>query len=122
MSSLAVALPLELDSRTGFQMITSFKRLIKQNLKMLLLTNPGERVMIPEYGVGMNGYLFQNFTESTYAQIDSKIREQVAIYMPVVAINNISFDVAGQDTNKLGISLEYSIPNIGVRDLLQFTI
>jgi hypothetical protein len=122
MSSLAVALPLELDSMTGFDMIASFKRLIKQNLKMLILTNPGERVMVPEYGVGMNGYLFQNFTSSTYAQIDSKIREQVAAYMPVVTINNISFDVEGQDTNKLGISLEYSIPNIGIRDLLQFTI
>jgi len=122
MSSLAVALPLALDSINGFEMITSFKKLIKQNLKMLLLTNPGERVMVPGYGVGVNGYLFQNFTESTYAQIDAKIREQVASYMPVVAIHNISFDVAAQDTNTLGISLAYSIPNIGVRDLLEFTI
>jgi len=40
MSSLAVALPLTTDSIDGFVMIRSLKVLIKQNLKMLILTNP----------------------------------------------------------------------------------
>tara|TARA_R110000737_G_scaffold83095_1_gene115457 strand:+ start:386 stop:754 length:369 start_codon:yes stop_codon:yes gene_type:complete len=122
MSSLAVALPLATDSIDGFAMIKSIKRLIKQNLKMLILTNPGERVMEPDFGVGLNRYLFLNFDGGTYAKIDSKIREQVAKYLPVVQINRISFDAQGQDVNRLGISLMYSIPNIGVKDLLEFTI
>ena len=54
--------------------------------------------------------------------IDSKIREQVDKYLPIIRVNKISFDAQGQDVNKLGISLAYSIPNIGVRDLLEFTI
>jgi len=38
MASYSVALPLELDDGDGFVMIKSIKKLIRQNLKMLLLT------------------------------------------------------------------------------------
>jgi hypothetical protein len=122
MSSIAVGLPLAIDDINGFRMIKSIKGLAKQNLKMLLLTNPGERVMDPEFGVGISKYLFQHFTTSTYADIDAKIREQVSIYMPGIKITRIAFDSSEQDRAKLGFSIEYSLPNIGLRDLLEFTI
>lgn len=122
MSSLGVKLPLSLDSGDGFTMIKDLKSLIKQNLKMLLLTNPGERVMEPLFGVGINQYLFENFAPNTYAVIDSKIREQVSIYMPMIAIAAVSFDDSDEDRNKLAIRLEYSIPIINIKDLLEFTI
>jgi hypothetical protein len=103
-------------------MIKKFPTLIRQNLKMLILTNPGERIMEPEFGVGLRTYLFQNFNEGTYAEIESKIRQQVAKYLPVVNIIGLSVDTAGQDSNQLGLSLKFSIPAIGATDLLQFTI
>jgi len=122
MSSLGVKLPLSLDSGDGFTMIKDLKSLIKQNLKMLLLTNPGERVMEPLFGVGINQYLFQNFSPNTYSVIDSRIRDQVSIYMPMVTIITISFDDSDEDRNRLAIRLEYSIPIINIKDLLEFTI
>ena len=121
MSSLAVALPLALDSRTGFKMITRIKDLIKQNLKMLILTNPGERVMDPGFGVGLKRYLFENFGQDTMAQIDNKIREQARIYMPAIQIQKIAFGRTDPDNNYLGVQIRYSIPSIGTSDLLELT-
>jgi len=122
MSSLGVALPLRLSDNDGFVMIKGFKRLIKQNLKMLILTIPGERVMEPNYGVGMKRFLFSNFHENIYGEIQQKIREQVAMYMPGVVIEDILFDTSGPDNYTLGISIRYSIPQISIKDLLKFTI
>ena len=121
MSSLGVALPLALDSSTGFKMITRIKNLFKQNLKMLILTNPGERVMDPGFGVGLKRYLFENFGQDTMAQIDNKIREQVRIYMPAIQIQNIAFGRTDPDNNYLGVQIRYSIPSIGTSDLLELT-
>ena len=45
MSSLSVALPLRYSTTDGYEMNKSIKDVLKQNLKMLVLTNPGERVM-----------------------------------------------------------------------------
>jgi len=121
MASLGVALPLQIDSADGFVMIKSIKRLVKQNLKMLILTKPGERVMAPRFGVGLHAYLFESFNQGTIARIDSKIREQVGIYMPAVKIIDIVFSAADPDNNYLGIAIEYAIPGIGTKDLLEIT-
>ena len=122
MSSLSVALPLQYSSNDGFEMNKDLKSLFRQNLKMLILTDPGERVMQPDFGVGMRRYLFQNFTQSTYSEIDTRIREQVRKYIPAIRIGSINFSSADPDNNRLQFAISFSIPNIGVKDLLEFTI
>jgi len=72
MSSLAVLLPMSTDSMDGFAMIKDYKSLVKQNLKMLMLTVPGERIMLPKYGVGLkNTYflIFMKVLKSRYEMI-----------------------------------------------------
>jgi len=103
-------------------MIKNIRQTIKQNLKMLILTNPGERIMEPEFGVGMKTYLFRNFSENVYAEIDSKIREQVGIYIPSVTIKEVNFYSKDPDSNTISFRLVYSIPAIAVSDLITFTI
>ncbi len=122
MASIGPKLPLTLDSGDGYTSIKTLRSMIKQNLKMVILTNPGERVMEPEFGVGIKQFLFENFQSDVYARIDQKIREQVNIYLPVISINRLEFVRLTQDQNLLSLRLEYSIPDIGIRDLLEFTI
>ena len=122
MSSLGVKLPLTLDSGDGFTMIKSISGMIKQNFKMLLLTIPGERVMEPNFGVGLKTYLFANMHENIQSTIDYKIREQTRIYLPVVALRDIQFFTSDADINTLAIKITYEIPGIGVLDSLEFTI
>ena len=122
MSSFSVALPLTRDSADGFRMIKNFKSLIRQNLKMLILTNPGERVMNPNFGVGIQRMLFENANNETFAEIRSSINEQVKIYIPTVQLLQINFDSSGMDQNILGISIEFAIPKIGLTDILEFAI
>tara|TARA_Y100001938_G_scaffold149835_1_gene238205 strand:+ start:202 stop:570 length:369 start_codon:yes stop_codon:yes gene_type:complete len=122
MSSLAIKLPLIRDDGDGYKTIKSFRNLIKQNFKMLLLTDHGERVMEPNYGVGLKKYLFESFDQSTFSKIETDILEQVAIYMPVVSIQEISFQQIENSNNSMIIKIAYTIPDIGARDLLEFTI
>ena len=88
---------------------------------MLLLTSPGERVMEPKFGVGIKTFLFENFGIDTKARIESKIREQVRIYLPAVQIREINFGLTDPDNNHLGLQIRYSIPAIQVSDLLELT-
>ena len=89
---------------------------------MLILTNPGERVMEPEFGIGIKQFLFENFQSDVYARIDSRIREQTAIYMPIISIVSIEFGTGGIEDNSMGLRIEYAIPDIATSDLLEFTI
>tara|TARA_R100001163_G_C5045942_1_gene183251 strand:- start:455 stop:823 length:369 start_codon:yes stop_codon:yes gene_type:complete len=122
MSSIGVKLPLRRSSLNGFAMNRTLLNTAKQNLKMLILTSPGERVMVPNYGVGLKNYLFSNFTPDVIATIQNKIREQVRIYMPAVKINNIIVNSTDADINTLSLSIIYSIPGLTPNDLLTVTI
>ncbi len=122
MANLTLKVPISQDSVNGFTTLTNFAEAIKQNFKMLLLTNPGERIMIPAYGVGLKRYLFANFDEQTFSQIEVKIREQTRIYMPVIEIQEISFDSSEMDSNVLQASIKYAIPTLNYEDLVEFTI
>ncbi len=93
-SGLAPRLPLEVDDTFGaYNLITDFETLANQNLKMLLFTSPGEKVMDVEFGVGVRQFLFEPNRSDTYSRLDSKIREQVNMYLPFIGIERIDFIV-----------------------------
>tara|TARA_A100001391_G_C4878158_1_gene227326 strand:+ start:227 stop:589 length:363 start_codon:yes stop_codon:yes gene_type:complete len=119
--AIGVSLPITYDSSDGFALNYTIAKTIKQNFKMLLLTNPGERVMVPEFGVGLKRYLFSNFSESPEDFIRTRIMEQAERYMPSITIQRINFR-ADPDTNYMSISIKYAMPNLGLMDLLELTI
>ena len=122
MASLGVKLPLTYSSVDGFTTLKDFVTLTKQNFKMLLLTSPGERIMDPNYGVGIKTFLFSLYGEDTEGKINTRILEQTGTYMPYITIQSINFANANPDLNTLSITINYLIPALGLSDLLDITI
>jgi|TARA_Y100000310_G_C20650864_1_gene799337 hypothetical protein len=121
MSSWGPSIPMEHDSSSGFSMNSSIVSEINQNFRMLILTIPGERVMVPDFGVGIKRYLFSRYGEDVYTEIKTKILDQTSRYLPVISISNITFDDTDMDGNILGIAIYYSIPTLGVSDSIVVT-
>ena len=72
--------------------------------------------------MGIKKFLFENFNQSTFAKIERRILDQTGIYLPAVKIQSVSFLEDELDLNRLNIRIEYALPNLNIRDLLQFTI
>ena len=89
-------------------------------MKNLCLTAPGERIMYPDFGVGLRNFLFEIDNPFLRTDISQKIHEQVSIYMPFLNIVGIDFRSAAEDntldTNYLGIRLKYIIVPLQQRD------
>ena len=121
MPSISVRLPLIRSERFGFVGNSTIKSVAKQNLKMLLLTSPGERMMIPNFGVGLRRYIFEPLNEETFGSIESRINQQVQRYLPYISIVNIKFKSGSSptevalnqqfDSNSISIALTYRINN-----------
>jgi phage baseplate assembly protein W len=122
MASLSIQLPITSNSADGQTMIKTIKKMVNQNLKMLILTNPGERVMEPNFGVGMQQYLFAAASEGIEGQISQRIRDQVRTYLPNIVLNDLQFGYSQMDESIMGLRIVYSIPAIGLQDLLDLTI
>ena len=103
MPKLTPKLPLLPDkTQPGFQLIDEIRDLIKQNMRMILLTNPGERVMMPDFGAGLAGLLFENFSDSdTMSYYKGRIKTQISDYMPYVDLQEVNFSEHEIDMNKI---------------------
>ena len=124
MKGYSPKLPLMLDPTDGFRLTRNLKEVVSQNLKMLLLTSPGERVMEPTFGVGLYNYLFELNNEFTRMDIRERIFQQVREYMPFVKIVGINFgpeEGIDIDESSLGVVIKYEIPSTGEADVLQIS-
>jgi len=104
-------------------LIQDYETLVIQNLKMLLLTSPGERIMDVNFGVGLRKFLFEINDNITYERIASKIREQVSNYMPFVEVQKIEFNSKENDPdlfpNFVRTSITFKIVPLQITSLLQ---
>ena len=129
MNGHSAKLPLSKDNTDGlYGMNKTAEESIKQNFKMLLLTNPGERIMLPEYGVGLRQILFEQNTEDTKGIIVTRINEQVRRYLNVVSVGQIIItdgtenDVSSDLSNLINVKIYFSIPFLGVNDELNIDL
>ena len=118
------AIPLQRDGEDGFYVLTkTIAQNVKQNFKNLLLTAPGERVMIPDFGVGLRRFLFENLTFQTKNEIMERIDNQASRYMPFLSVDEVEFfdsEESLRETaeNTLGVRIFYSVPSQGLADML----
>jgi len=111
-------------SAGAYALITSYQEQVKQNFKNLLLTSPGERMMNPDFGVGMRSFLFEPKIQAVPA-IRQRITRQVRKYMPFIQINKIKFDSGENlsesdfmDSPLLSINIEYTVPSLNLNTTL----
>ena len=117
MSNYSPKLPLQLDGSNGYENNQTILEVIQQNLKMILLTSPGERIMDPNFGVGMKRFLFEQNNSSTYSIIRARIKRQVQQYMGFLQIHDILFSTEENNdnitANELLVTIKFSINNTG---------
>ena len=118
MSNISPVLPLQTDPTNGFLNNHTEISAIIQDLKMLLLTAPGERVMDPNFGVGMRNFIFEQNEPSTYSRIKAKILNQTQEYLPFIDMEEIKFDSENENSrvkpNTLLVTLRFTISPLGI--------
>tara|TARA_Y100001972_G_C7403480_1_gene209640 strand:+ start:64 stop:498 length:435 start_codon:yes stop_codon:yes gene_type:complete len=82
---------------------------IKNNIRLLLQTQKGERMFQPNLGMGIRRFLFEQITEDTQVQIENDIVDTFATWLPFVELREIDVNLAEQDQNKINIKIVFNI-------------
>jgi len=75
--------------------------MIKNSVEQLLLTERGERVMLPNYGCNLKKYLFQPLDETTFQGIRNEIETSFRNYIVGAKIHKLAVFPTG-DTGPAG--------------------
>ena len=82
---------------------------VKNNIRLLLQTQKGERIFQPNLGMNIRRFLFEQITEDTQVQIENDIVDTFATWLPFVELREIDINTADQDKNKINIKIVFNI-------------
>ena len=97
---------------------------VRSNLKNLLLTKKGERILQPEFGSGLHDLLFQPATEKFEEDLETTINEAVAKWLPYIIVEDINVDISKEqtDNNQAKVSLKFRQEGDQTLDTLTFLV
>ncbi len=87
---------------------------VKNNIKLLLQTERGERLMQPNLGVALKRFLFQQVDSDTIISIQNEIIDVMSFWLPFVEIKDIDI-LFNKEMNTINIKVTFNIirdPNI----------
>ncbi len=111
-------LSLSTDKSELFTMNKNLADAVADNLKNLLLTNRGERVMQPNFGANLKSILAEYGTQGFESEVMVRIKTAVKKYLPYVALERFGaekLDSPPQDgTTVIKMNIVYSVPTAGI--------
>lgn len=112
--NVAVGVKLPFVSKTGvlFELSYSTEEQALSNLKNLILTRQGERIMQPFFGTRLQDSLFEQNDESLTSRIRSSIEEAVGFWLPYITIDRLQVTTVvavGTTNEEHGVKIEIQV-------------
>ena len=122
--AVGITLPIQRGDDGYFRQ--SFKTFdqVRSNLKNLLLTKRGERILQPDFGSGLHDLLFNPATEKFEEDLETTVNDAVAKWLPYVIVEDINIDISKEmtDNNQAKVSLKFRQEGDQTLDTLTFLV
>lgn len=82
---------------------------IRQAIRIILETSPGERVMRPDFGSGLRDMVFEPVNFTTTALVKQRVEQALVIWEPRIDVREVKVTVSGAVRNRLDIDIGYQV-------------
>lgn len=82
---------------------------IRQSLEILMSTRLGERILLSDYGCGINAMPFENITVTFLTKLKSIIKKAILLYEPRIDLEEIFFTSPRAEEGVINIQLQYRV-------------
>jgi phage baseplate assembly protein W len=96
-------------TRRGEIQTAAFDEDIRQSIRIIIGTNPGERRMRPDFGTGLNAFLFEPVNTTTLALIETRVRESLVDWEPRIDVERVRVESDEQLPNLVLIDVHYRV-------------
>ncbi|MFD1872680.1 GPW/gp25 family protein [Hymenobacter bucti] len=93
---------------------------IDQSLHILLHTEPGERVMNPEYGCALRQFLFENMVSSQLTRLQDVVNKAILRFEPRVVAGPVQVNTSHLTDGVLLLEVAYTIRTLNSRHNVVF--
>lgn len=94
---------------------------VRESMAIILRTRQGERLMRPDFGCGLDRYLFEPNTISTLRLIQEEVKRSISRWEPRVALNDVQVATNQGDPRAVDITIYYTLIATQKREQLNLT-
>lgn len=113
--SRGIGVRIPFDGTTGLNTTFLTRDAIKSNILNFFLTGNRERIMNPNFGVGIREQIFEQITQGTVDNIQDIIEFNLNNLFPQINLNTLNVN-STPDQNLIQIYISYSIKNTNIQD------
>jgi phage baseplate assembly protein W len=82
---------------------------IRQAIRIILATEPGERQMRPDFGAGLRRFVFEPLSTTLLALIRTRVQEALVDWEPRIDVEEVQTRLDPQDRNLVRIDVTYKV-------------
>jgi len=101
--------PIEVDRATGRIKQAEYEEDIAEAIRIIIWTSKGERVMRPDFGCGIDRYLFEGGDDTTLRLMEEEITEAIRMWEPRVDKVEVQVTRDAGTPEKLLIHVQYEV-------------
>jgi phage baseplate assembly protein W len=95
---------------------------VRESIRVILMTELGERLRRPDFGAGLGRYLFEPNTVTTRRQIQDRIVKALALWEPRVDVLNVTVEADATDPDTAVATVVYRLVATGAQEAVTTSI
>jgi phage baseplate assembly protein W len=112
--------PPAFDPASGRAAMVAAEDDVRESLRILLATAPGERVMQPDYGCALRPLVFATMDQTAATELRDAIEQAVLFHEVRVDLHAVTLDTAALHEGVLRVQLDYSVRSTNSRHNVVF--
>lgn len=101
------AFPVEVDEATGRVKLVEDDGCVRQDIRLIVQTDRGERKMRPNFGAGLNRFLFQNVDLVLVNRMSEALAQSIQLWEEHVIGVNVGVTQVPENNTQVRVNIEY---------------
>ncbi|MEF8817223.1 MAG: GPW/gp25 family protein [Salinibacter sp.] len=95
---------------------------VRESIQIILQTNLQERIMRPNFGGGLEPFLYESNTLATRTQIEEHTRRALARWEPRAAVDEVSAEAVPDEPSAVELTIAYTVRDTDTREQVRLTV
>ena len=95
---------------------------VRESIQIILKTSLRERIMRPNFGGGLEQFLYESNTLATRTQLEERTQRALARWEPRAAIEEVSAEAVPDEPSAVTLTIAYTVRETGIREQVRLTL
>ncbi len=95
---------------------------VRESIRLILMTEPGERVMRQDFGAGLGRFLFEPNVPATHQRLRAEVQRALTRWEPRVAVESVQVAVDPDDATAAVVTITYRLVATQARERVSINV